>query len=346
MKDQAREVSDNPVVAQAILDTEEELDEKTSSVAWIWELSKPERPYLVVGLIGCVFVGAAFPLLGYFLGQMISVFFNPSVTDMREKAAFWAYMFILLAGSQMFGGFASQYSFGLITERLARRVREQSFLKMLQMEVAWFDLPEHTAGTLAQQLATDCVMIKALTGERAATSVSQVVTLTVALVLAFVQSWEMTLVMLGLFPVIGLAFGIQHAVVTKSTGQALEAINVAGSVVSQTLLNMRTINAFGLESISLSIFQKNLIEPLNQFVKKGMVTGAGMGFGQFVILSGAGLAYYVGGQLILVGRATFSSIISVILCIMFGAVGFGQFSADASDQQKSSSSSENSKTME
>ena len=79
----------NTVIATAILATEEDLNEKTSSVGWIWELSKPERPYLVLGITGCVFVGAAFPLLGYFLGQMISVFFNPSVEDMRNKAAFW-----------------------------------------------------------------------------------------------------------------------------------------------------------------------------------------------------------------------------------------------------------------
>jgi hypothetical protein len=79
-----------------------------------------------------------------------------------------------VAASQLVGGFLAQYCFGVITERLARRVRERTFLKMLQLDVAWFDAPEHAAGALAQQLATDCVQIKALTGERASTSVSQV----------------------------------------------------------------------------------------------------------------------------------------------------------------------------
>jgi hypothetical protein len=51
-----------------------------------------------------------------------------------------------------------------------------------------------------------------------------------------------------------------------------------------------------------------LVKPLQQFVKKGVVTGLGMGVGQFVVLGGAGLAYYVGGQLVLLGLATFSQV--------------------------------------
>lgn len=33
------------------------------------------------------------------------------------------------------------------------------------MDVSWYDNPEITAGKLSQQLATDCMMVKALTGD-------------------------------------------------------------------------------------------------------------------------------------------------------------------------------------
>ena len=181
------------------------------------------------------------------------------------------------------------------------------------MDVAWYDRPENTAGSLAQQLATDCMMVKALTGERASTSASQMVTFAVSFAIAFWECWEMTLVMVGLFPLIGAAFAIQHSFVSQAAGAAMESTNEAGQVASQTLLNIRTINAFGLERIALDQFESKLVKPLQQFIRKGMVTGLGMGVGQFVILAGAGLAYYVGGQLVLMGRATFPQIIAVIL---------------------------------
>jgi len=226
--------------------TEEDLEKNTSSIAWVWQQSAPERGYMYLGLFGSLMIGASFPLLGYFISAMIKIFYNPSSTDMMSEASFWAYMFIVLAGSQVIGGFLSKYCFGVVTERLARRVRQESFLKMLQMEVEWYDKPQNTAGTLAQQLATDCLMIKALTGERASTSASQIVTLIVSLIISFTNSWEMSLMMLGLFPLIGAAFGVQQHFVMAAAGSSMEAANEAGSVVSSTLLNIRTVNAFSL----------------------------------------------------------------------------------------------------
>ena len=138
--------------------------------------------------------------------------------------------------------------------------------------------------------------------------------------------------MVGLFPVIGMAFALQNKFIASAAAASMSATNEAGSVASQTLLNIRTINAFGLENMSAVSFEKNLVEPLKQFIKKGTVTGLGMGFSQLVICSGTGLAYYTGGQLVLLGRATFTQVIAVILTIMLGAIGLGQFAADASDK--------------
>jgi hypothetical protein len=71
-----------------------------------------------------------------------------------------------------------------------------------------------------------------------------------------------------------------------------------------------------------------------QVIKKGRYAGFGMGFGQFVILAGTGLAYYVGGQLVLQGRTTFPKILAVVLVMMLGAIGLGQASVDATNQNE------------
>ena len=154
-------------------------------------------------------------MLGYFLAEMIDVFFNDSVKDMRQEAAFWALLFVGMAITQLVGSLLAQYCFGVITERLARRVRDRSFVAMLRQDVSYFDDPEHSAGALATRLASDCAQIKGLTGDRAATSTSQVVTFVVAFGIACYQCWQMTLVMLCLIPVIAASFGIQVRVIGK-----------------------------------------------------------------------------------------------------------------------------------
>ena len=272
---------------------------------WIWGLTKPERGYLGLGLVGATLIGCGFPLLGYFLAEMIGVFFNVDTWDMRYEASMWACVFVGMAVTQFIGAFLSQYCFGVITERLACRVRGMSYARMLEQDITWFDEPENTAGALSSRLATDCISIKAFAGERTATSTSQIVTLIVCFTIAFSKCWQMTLVMLGLIPLIGGAFALQIAFVSGATADTGESTNAAGAEVSEALLNIRTIGAFGLEGKSSARFGTHLDVPLQQFIKKGLVTGLGMGFGQFVILSGAGLSYYVGGILYKDGEVSF-----------------------------------------
>jgi len=310
----------------------EEQKVESSLMSFIWKLSEPERPYLYCGVFGAACNGAAFPLLGYFLSTMITAFFNTDTNDMRKEAQFWAFLFIGMAGVQLTSNFTSFYCFGVMTEKLASRVREKTFSKMMTFDIEWYDNPDNTPGALAARLATDCVAIKALTGERAATSTSQTVTLIVALAIAFTSSWKMTLIMLGLFPVIGAAFGVQIAAVQQVAAKAHEATNYAGSIASQAILNIRTVVAFSLEDLTKNTFAENLELPLSSSIRTGLATGCGMGFAQFVILGGAGLAYFAGGELIKKDELEFPALMSVILSIMFGAVGLGQLAADASDK--------------
>ena len=203
---------------------------------------------------------------------------------------------------------------------------------MMSMDVEWYDQNENSAGTVSQRLATDSISIKAIAGERAATSATQVITLCVSLGVAFYFCWEMTLIMVGLFPLIGAGFAIQHVFVTAMSKDSTDATNEAGALASQVLLNIRTVYSLTLERELIAKFSTLIEIPYSQFIRKGTVTGLGMGFAQFVILSGAGLAYYCGGQLVESGRTDFASIMAVILAMMFGAVGLGQVAADASDK--------------
>jgi hypothetical protein len=218
-------------------------------LSWVWEMSKPERAYMICGLIGSAMVGAAYPFLGFFLSKMITVFYNTDPHEIRTESTKYALIFVGMGVFQMVGSFFSKWGIGVVTERLAVRVRERTFDKMLHLDVAWYDKTGNSPGALAQSLATDAIAVRALAGESTGTSVSQTVTLLLSLGVAFYQSWVMTLVLLALLPIIGLSFGLQASFVQGASGAAMQATNDAGNVASQALLNIRTICAFGLEQV-------------------------------------------------------------------------------------------------
>jgi ABC-type multidrug transport system fused ATPase/permease subunit len=94
------------------------------------------------------------------------------------------------------------------------------------------------------------------------------VTLVVSLAIAFTSSWKMTLIMLGLFPIIGAAFGVQISAVQKETSDVMEATNRAGSIASQAILNIRTVVAFNLEAFTSKTFEESLQFPLANSIRK------------------------------------------------------------------------------
>ena len=92
-------------------------------------------------------------------------------------------------------------------------------------------------------------------------------------------------------------------VIRGAAGEAQKSTNAAGAVVSETLLNIRTVAAYGLERAARDNFAQLLVAPMKQFHKKGLVTGLAMGASQCIILSGAGLAYYAGGEMFAAGSS-------------------------------------------
>ena len=68
-------------------------EEADVSLNWVWDMTRPERKHLYAGFLGAALVGAAFPFLGFFLSNMITVFFSIDSHVMRADALKWAYVF-------------------------------------------------------------------------------------------------------------------------------------------------------------------------------------------------------------------------------------------------------------
>jgi ATP-binding cassette subfamily B (MDR/TAP) protein 1 len=177
------------------------------------------------------------------------------------------------------------------------RVRTAAFEAILRQPVGWFDMStDHTAGALANRLAADCYTIKALTGERAGLAVSQIVVLVAGLYISFSASWQLTLSLFAVIPLIILPVVVQAKVVQQYSERATDAFVAAGQTASETLLQLRTIAAFGLEQRSVERFEAELRLPFAQDVRKGVALGLGTGCAQGVILFGAAFQYFIGAS--------------------------------------------------
>ena len=300
---------------------------------WVWSQVLPELYLFPVGLLGASITGLGNPLIGFLMAQFITVFYSADVAQMQADAARWGVIFLAMGLVQSIGALLRQIAFSIISETMVLRVRTSAFSAILRQPVGWFDAsPERTAGALANRLAADCYAIKSLTGERAGIAVSQAAVLIFGLYISFSASWHLTLCLFATIPFIVLPVIVQAKVVQGFSERATAAFVAAGQTASETLLQLRTIAAFGLEQRSVERFQDELRLPLVQDIRKGVALGIGSGCAQGVILFGAALQYLVGGVFYDLGLVEFGDIMRCLLVLIFMAFGFTAVSRDASDR--------------
>jgi ATP-binding cassette subfamily B (MDR/TAP) protein 1 len=312
---------------------------KTSktSMRWLWTVCWPEKWYFVLGLIGAALAGLFFPAIGFLMAEFIVVFFNVDPDEMRSESIKWCLVFCGVGVVCSAGTVLRTISSSVITERMVMRVRNMAYRSVLRQDIGWFDISsQHTAGALVSQLGNDCFLLKALTGERAFLSLSQITIIVAGLYVSFTASWRLTLVIFGIVPLIVIPVVIQAKVVAKYVEASSSSFIDAGRNVSEALLHLRTIAALGLEHERMNTFSDLLVLPYTQEVRKGIVTGIGTGVAGGTIILCAAFKYFIGGIFFDQGLVEFGDIMRCVLVLIFMAFGMSAVSKDATDKAEAS----------
>ena len=85
------------------------------------------------------------------------------------------------------------------------------------------------------------------TGSRLGTLVEMCVGMLLALIIAFVYSWVLTLIILGVVPVMMVAGALQLKVFTGHATSSKKALENAGKVAVDSIENIRTVASLGVE---------------------------------------------------------------------------------------------------
>jgi len=167
----------------------------------------PELLWAVLGLLSCGVTGATMPAFALLLSRFINIYFDPDGGAVWRNAIFYMGMFFLIGGANFFGCILQQYAFGLMGERLVRRVRAAAFSSILRFEISWHDA--HPVGSVTSALGTDAYLLRSATGPTLALTIQNCVGLVAGLIIAFQASWRITLVVLCVAPLLALG-GMVH----------------------------------------------------------------------------------------------------------------------------------------
>lgn len=132
----------------------------------------------ILGVMGAIMLGAAFPTFALLFGEILEAFVQPP-SLVLSGIHLWAGLFFLLGFLAGLGGFIKvsviehnlhymtysmslfriyvlqTFCFSVSGENLTLRLRYQAFKAMMRQEMGWFDEEDHSTGALTSTLADD-----------------------------------------------------------------------------------------------------------------------------------------------------------------------------------------------
>ena len=203
---------------------------KQSNLLQILKASRPEWIYLIVAIVAALVQGTIFPAFSLFFTQMMQVFSNTDKHKLKTDGHYWALMFLVLGAVQGVCLMTQAFIFGYSAEHLTMRLRSKLFRNIMRMNIAYFDMPTHSSGKLTTRLATDAPNVKSAIDFRLGSVFSAIVSLSCGMGIGFYFGWQMALLMLALFPVVGIGRALHFAYMKGKSDQNNKDTENAGKV--------------------------------------------------------------------------------------------------------------------
>ncbi|TDZ38963.1 ABC transporter BEA3 [Colletotrichum spinosum] len=274
--------------------------------------------YLVAGLAS-LGAGAALPLMNIIFGHLVgqfAEFFRPTNTTLT-RAEFEKildrqalYITILFLGRWLLNA-VNRYAFRTIGVRISSDIRRHYLRALLAQSVHVVDALPAGAPALAITATADALQMGI--SERLGTFLQFNGTIWAALAIAFVWSWDLTLVTLSLILYIAIVLSFVFPVVVRRQQAADEANLAATAVAGEALGGIRLVMACGAQRRVVARYERWVREGMRRGMKAAPLVGAQFGLIFFGVLGTFGLAFWYGARRYLTGKIVDAGVVIVVL---------------------------------
>ncbi|RLN55813.1 hypothetical protein BBJ28_00014857, partial [Nothophytophthora sp. Chile5] len=307
------------------------------SMARIWKMSLPEWQFMVVGGLGAILNSAVYPVWGVVLVKVTVLFFRYELTksEMLKDARYWSLGFVGLGVVFGLSITLQRYGFAVAAQRLVTRVRLATFNAMLHQEIGWFDLDENSSGALVSRLATDSATLQAMTSDTLNQGLVSITTLGIAFIIAFIYSWQMTLILLATCPLLIFSSLVDAQQMAGTSGKKNnDADTSAGALLSEAIGSIRTVASFSMEKALNSQYVSFLIASSKADAKVGVASGVTFGFSLGSMFLVMAFLFYLSGRWVSRGIITFEDMFMVLMVVMLSTFAVGMAAEGATDSAK------------
>eukprot|EP00054_Salpingoeca_dolichothecata_P020503 m.129396 g.129396 ORF g.129396 m.129396 type:complete len:1316 (+) comp23639_c0_seq1:107-4054(+) len=281
-----------------------------------------ENMLILFGTLGAIVHGGILPAFAILFGEVIDDFANESdFIDQVQDIAVW---FCILGVIAFVSGWLQVGFYIMAATRQACQMRVTYFRALLRQEAAFFD--SQASAALTSRIAGDIPKIQDGISDKLGSLIQFGASFLGGFIIGFVYSWELTLVVLAVSPLMIIGGILIAKVVSEAATGGQDAYAAAGGVAGEVLHLIRVVMAFGTQRREADRYSKELEVAKAHGKKSGTGAGVGFGFFMFIMMASYALAFWYGGLLVRDGDLSAGDVTTVFFAVIIGAMALGQMS--------------------
>ncbi|KAL7274507.1 hypothetical protein RUND412_002589 [Rhizina undulata] len=288
-------------------------------------LSKPDAVIITIGLIASIVTGGIVLGEAIVFGNLISILNEQKDSGkLKNRANFYSLMFFVLSLISLMAYTISGSAFGIVSERLIRRIRDISLRTILRQDREWFQKPGHSPSALMSMLNMDAGHLSGLSGVILGTICSVTTSMVGGIVLAHVVAWKIAIVLLAAVPVMLFAGFMRLRVLAKFEQRHETAYLDASALATEACTAIRTVAALGREKDVTRLYREAVDKPYRESLRFICFGNFWLAFALAITYFVYALAYYWGARQVREGNYTPKEFFIVLPALLFSAQASGQ----------------------
>ncbi|EFO20501.1 hypothetical protein LOAG_07988 [Loa loa] len=182
-----------------------------------------------------------------------------------------------------------------VCERQIYQIRKRYFAAVLRQNMSWFDT--HPSGELITRMSDGIDRIKDGIGDKVGILFSYGAAFVGGLVVAFICSWQMTLIMMVFMPILTALTAFLTRFVSNSTREELHAYEKAGAIAEEVIVGIRTVIALNGQEKEIERYKNELNKASKFGRRKASFIALGTAWLFCLVFVAMGIAFWYGTKL-------------------------------------------------
>lgn len=301
---------------------------KVSKEAWkkavkIFRFLKPYRVKFSIGLVFLLLSSASSMLFPGLMGKLIDANGSGAVGDLSNLSNINTVALVLFGVfiMQAFFSFFRILLFSQVTENMLADLRKFTYKQLIMLPMEFYN--KHRVGELNSRISSDISLLQETFTTTVAEFLRQIFTIIAGIVFLSFYSGELTLLMLGVLPIVAISaviFGKKVRGLSKQTQDEVANSNV---IVEETLTAITAVKSFMNEQFEYLRYGATTDNIKKLGIKNAVWRGF---FASFIILAMFGsivLVIWYGMRLKISGEISTGDLMSFIIYSVFVGASFG-----------------------